>query len=141
MHGLCILVVEDLPDAADSMSLLLEQWGYKPAVVYEGKQAIEIAPTLCLDIVLLDFDLPDISGFEVARQLRQSATTASSLLVAISRYGRKEDIRRCKEAGIDIHFFKPVDPQIIKKVLTSWEQSLTNRCGRFADLGTTATRA
>jgi hypothetical protein len=45
MHGLCILVVEHLPDAADSMSLLLEQWGYKPALVYEGKQALEIAPT------------------------------------------------------------------------------------------------
>src|SRR5215831_15083407 len=99
MHGLCILVVEQLPDAADSMASLLEQWGYKPAVVYEGKQALEIASTLCLDVVFLDINLPDMSGFEVARQLRQSPTTASSLLVAISRYGRKEDIRRCKKAG------------------------------------------
>jgi CheY-like chemotaxis protein len=141
MHGLSILVVEHLPDAADSMSLLLEQWGYKPAVVYNGKQAIEIAPTLFLDVVFLDIDLPDLSGFEVARQLRQSPTTASSLLVAISGYGRKEDIRRCKKASLDHHFLKPVDPEIIGEVLISWKQSLTNRRGRFADSGTTATSA
>ena len=122
MHALCILVVEDLPDAADSMSLLLEQWGYKPAVVYEGKQAIAIAPTLCLDIVFLDIDLPDISGFEVARQLRQSPTTASSFLVAISDYGRKEDIRRCKEVGIDLHYLKPADPIQLKQLLMQAEK-------------------
>ena len=141
MQGLSILVVEHLPDAADSMSLLLEQWGYKPAVVYEGKQALAIAPTLCLDVVFLDLDLPDRSGFEVARQLRQSPTTASSLLVTSSAYGRKEDIWRCKEAGIDLHFLKPADAEEIKEVLILWEQSLTSRCGKFADSGTSATSA
>jgi len=119
MDGLRILVVEDLHDIADSMSLLLDLWGYKTNVVYGGRQAIELAETLHPDVVFLDIELPDISGFEVARQLKQSSATASPLLVAITGCGQEDDVRRCKEAGIDLHFLKPVDPEEIKRVLTS----------------------
>jgi CheY-like chemotaxis protein len=119
MYGLRILVVEVLHDMADSMGLLLELWGFMPTVVYEGKKAIEVAPTSCPDVVFLDLELPDISGFEIARQLRQSPATASAILVAVTGYGRAEDIPRCKEAGIDLHYLKPVEPEEIKKVLNS----------------------
>src|SRR5262249_25729248 len=136
-----ILLVEDLHDTADSLALLFEIWGYNPTVVYEGKKAIEVAPTLCPDVVFLDLEVPDVSSFDVVRQLRQSPTTASALFIAITGYGREDDIRRCKDVGIDLHFLKPVDPDDIKKVLISWEQSLTNQCGRFANSGTTATSA
>jgi CheY-like chemotaxis protein len=127
MHRLCILVVEDLPDAADSMSLLLEQWGCKPAVVYEGKQAIEIVPTLCLDIVFLDIGLPGIDGFEVARRLRRLPALAKTLLVAVTSYGRAADIQRGKEAGIDLHFLKPVEPEVLKQLLQRAEAALGGR--------------
>jgi CheY-like chemotaxis protein len=101
------------------MAILLDFWGCNPTVVYEGRTAVELAPTLCPDVVFLDIGLPDVSGYEVARQLRQSPATASALIVAITGYGRAEDIRCCKEAGMDVHLLKPVDPEEIKKVLTS----------------------
>ena len=139
MQPLRILVVEDLHDTADSLAMLLELWGYQPTVVYEGKKAIEAASTLCPDVILLDIDLPDENGYNVARQLRQIPELAKTLLLAITGYRQESDAQRCRETGIDLHFLKPVDLEIIKKVLISMEQSLTNRCGRFADSGTTAT--
>jgi two-component system CheB/CheR fusion protein len=117
MNGLSILVVEDRGDTANSLVLLLEQWGYKPVVVYEGKHAVKIASTFCLDVIFLDIGLPDIDGYEVARQLRRMPELTRTLLVAITGYGQPADIQRCREAGIDLHFLKPVDPEIIKKVL------------------------
>jgi CheY-like chemotaxis protein len=78
---------------------------------------------------LLDLGLPDISGFEVARQLRRSPTTASALLVAITGQGQATVVQRCKDAGIDVHLLKPVDPEEIKKVLNS----LVLRSGALTD--------
>ena len=141
MNGLSILVVEDQAQAADSMVLFLEMLGYKPVVVYKGEHAIKIASTFRLDVVFLDIRLPDIDGFEVARQLRRMPEHTKSLVVAITGYEQEADIQRFKDVGIDLHFLKPVDPEDIKKVLISWEQSLTNQSGRFADSGTTATSA
>ena len=141
MNGLSILVVEDHAEQADSMVLFLEMLGYKPVVVYKGEHAIKLASTIRLDVVFLDLGLPDIDGYEVARQFQRMPELNKTLLVAITGYGQPADIQRCKEAGIGLHFLKPVDPEDIKKVLISWEQSLTNQCGRFADSGTMATSA
>jgi CheY-like chemotaxis protein len=128
MNGLHVLVVDDLRDIADSMGLLLELWGCKSTVVYDGQRAIEAAARLNLDAVFLDIGLPGISGWDVARQLRQSPTTASALMVAISGYGREDDIRSSREVGIDFHFLKPMEPEVIKRVLTSWlERKRLNR--------------
>jgi CheY-like chemotaxis protein len=129
MDRLRILVVDDLSDGADSMAFLLEQWNHKLVVVNEGKKAIEIARTVCPDVVFLDLGLPDIPGFEVARQLRTSPTTASALLVAITGCGQAAAIQQCQEVGIDLHFLKPVDPEEIKKVLETWDEYLLSRTG------------
>ena len=118
MHGLSILVVEDQAEAADSIVLFLEKLGYKPVVVYEGEHAIKVASAFRLDIVFLDIGLPDIDGFEVARQLRRIPEHTKTLVVAITGYGHLVEIQRFKEVGIDLYFLKPVDPEIIKKVLT-----------------------
>jgi two-component system CheB/CheR fusion protein len=107
------------------MGLLLQLWGYNPTVVYDGKRAIEVAPTLCPDVVLLDIGLPDLNGYEVARQLRRMPELAKSLLVAVTGYGLPADIQHCKEVGIDLHFLKPAEPERIQKVLKSLSNSST----------------
>jgi two-component system CheB/CheR fusion protein len=123
MRELSILVVEDQAVVADSMVLLLEKLGYKPVVVYEGKHAIKMASTFRVDVVFLDIRLPDIDGFEVARQLRRMPEHSKTFVVAITGYGEEADIQRFEEVGIDLHLLKPVEPETIKQVLTSWEQT------------------
>jgi CheY-like chemotaxis protein len=73
------------------------------------------------DVVLLDIGLPRLDGYEVARRLRQLPGMAKALLVAITGYGHAADVQRCKEAGFDCHFLKPVDPGEIQKVLAKAE--------------------
>jgi two-component system CheB/CheR fusion protein len=115
--ALRILVVEDMHDSADSMALLLKLWGYQSAIAYDGERAVESATRFCPDVVLLDVGLPGMDGCELARRLRQLPEMAKVLLVAVSGYGREADVQRCKEAGIDRHFLKPVDPVELHELL------------------------
>ncbi|HEY7428684.1 MAG TPA: response regulator [Gemmataceae bacterium] len=120
--ALRILVVEDLHDSADSLALLLRLWGYESVVAYDGLSALDMASAHSPDVVLLDIGLPGMDGCEAARQLRQLPGMDKALLLAITGYGHKADIQRCKEAGIDSHFLKPVDPAELQQVLRRAEQ-------------------
>jgi CheY-like chemotaxis protein len=68
-------------------------------------------------VILLDIGLPDMEGYEVARQIRQEKQREEILLVALTGYGEEETQRRSQEAGFDYHFTKPVDFDALKKVL------------------------
>jgi len=121
--SLRILVVEDSHDSADSLGLLLNLWGYQAVITYDGEGALKAASVNPPDVVFLDIGLPGMDGCQVARQLRRLSGTAHSLLVAITGYGREADVQRCKEAGIDRHFLKPVDPVELKQLLAKAETS------------------
>ena len=71
------------------------------------------------DAVLLDLGLPNVGGLEVARQLRQ-VLGEKVLLIAITAWGRPEDLRRTWEAGFDRHFLKPAEPAQVLKLLLAW---------------------
>jgi CheY-like chemotaxis protein len=112
-----VLVVDDNRDAADSLALLLKLWGYQPAVAYDGPSALALASADPPAAALLDIGLPGMDGCEVARRLRQAPETARALLIAVTGSGREEDVRRCYEAGIDLHVIKPADPEMLHRAL------------------------
>src|SRR5262249_13214864 len=113
------LIVEDEPDTADSLALLFRFWGFQVAVAYDGPEALEAAPAFQPEVVFLDIQLATTDGCAVARQLRRLPGLSQALLVAISGHGYEADVRRCKEAGIDFHFLKPVQPAILREILSS----------------------
>ncbi|HEV8479846.1 MAG TPA: PAS domain S-box protein [Candidatus Eisenbacteria bacterium] len=117
--GLRVLVTDDVPDSADSMGMLLRLWGHEARVAYGGEEALEAAASERPDVVLLDIDLPDLPGLEVARRLRADPRTRDIRLVALTGFGQREDRRRTREAGFDEHLVKPVDPKELKKLLES----------------------
>lgn len=114
-----ILVIEDNRDAADSLRLLLNIMGHEARVAYTGTEGVAAAKEWRSDVVLCDIGLPGIDGFEVARQLRRLPGMAKTLIVAITGYGQEPDVKRSKEAGIDYHFLKPIDPAQLKQVLAN----------------------
>jgi two-component system CheB/CheR fusion protein len=120
--SLRVLVVEDDPDSAQTLALLLELWGYEVAVAIDGPDALDAAPTFQPDVVFLDLALPGMDGYEVARQLRRLPGMAASLVAAITGYGHEADIRRCEEAGVDCHFLKPVEPAVLRELLAEAEE-------------------
>ena len=114
-----ILVADDSVDAAESIGMLLELRGHEVRIAHTGRQAIEASESYHPDVVLLDISLPDMSGYEVARRLRSAPDAGPLVLVALTGFGREADRLRAREAGIDVHLTKPVEPAVLMKLLSS----------------------
>lgn len=117
--GRLVLIVDDNADYADSLGDLLDTFGYRVKVFYDGNAALQFARQDRPDAVLLDIGLPDMDGYEVARRLRTEYGLADTCLIAISGYGTDEDRRRSREAGFDHHLVKPVDIDALRGLLPS----------------------
>jgi CheY-like chemotaxis protein len=104
-----ILVVEDNPDTAESLRVLLAGCGYQVMVAHTGQQGVETARKLQPHIVLCDIGLPDGDGYAVASVLRQTSGTIHARLIAVTGYGEAQHRRRALAAGFDQHLVKPVD--------------------------------
>jgi CheY-like chemotaxis protein len=124
-RGLRVLVVEDNVDAAESLASLLRLWNHEVLVVNDGKSAIDAARSLRPEVVLLDIGLPGLDGYQVAQRLREDVGLEHTLLVAMTGYGQPEDRRRSHEAGIHHHFVKPVEPMVLRNLLSGLSQPVS----------------
>ena len=111
-----VLVVDDNYDAADTLGLLMESLGYESRVVYDGAAALEMIRNHKPAVVLLDLGLPEISGLEVARRVETEIVDAPAL-IAISGYGQESDREATFKAGFYAHLSKPVNIEILKRLL------------------------
>jgi signal transduction histidine kinase/ActR/RegA family two-component response regulator len=116
-----VLVVDDNEDAADLLSMVLEQSGYETRTVYDGRSAIGAALEWSPSLVVLDIGLPDMSGYDVARELRQPERRGPLTLIALTGWGTQDDKRRAMEAGFDVHLTKPVDAAAFHAALAQLE--------------------
>jgi len=114
-----VLIVDDNRDSADTLAALLEAWGHDVRTLYDGPSVVTAVAEFQPKVVLLDIGLPKMNGYEVAAQLRKSATGRSLILVAFTGYGQDEDRRRVSEAGFDYHLVKPLEPVELQKILDS----------------------
>jgi PAS domain S-box-containing protein len=112
-----VLVVEDNPDTAASLRLLLELWGHEVRVALTGPDGVEEARRFRPDVVLCDIGLPGLDGYGVARELRRHPETARVRLVAVSGYGQDEDRRRSHAAGFDQHLVKPAGADELRQAV------------------------
>jgi CheY-like chemotaxis protein len=111
-----ILIVDDNADAAESLAVLMRLDGHQTRTAGDGPTALQVANAFRPDVVLLDIGLPGMDGYEVARKLRENP--ADHLLVAaVTGYGQEEDRQRSREAGIDEHLTKPIDPDVLRRLL------------------------
>jgi CheY-like chemotaxis protein len=112
------LVVDDNRDAADSLAILLRMTGCEVRAVYDGTEAIRIIAEFCPHVVLLDIGLPRLDGYEVGRRIREQLGRGV-LLIAITGWGQEEDRRRTAAAGFDAHLTKPVDFEVLQRLLVA----------------------
>lgn len=111
-----ILVVDDNVDAANSLAVLLRAMGHEVFVAHDGRSALLDLSRIRPDIALLDIAMPDLSGYEVARQIRERLGSAVRI-VALTGFGLPEDRARALEAGFDLHMVKPADAAFLKSLL------------------------
>lgn len=112
--GRRVLLVEDNDDLRDMTCALLQSRGCTVMTAADGRAALALAERQRPDVALVDIDLPDISGYEVARQL---ARRGGIRLVAVTGYGQPEDVRRALAAGFDVHLKKPVRLDELERAL------------------------
>ena len=113
-----IVVIEDNEDSAEMIAELLRLDGHTVRIAANGRAGIDLVRELRPDVVLCDLGLADtLTGYDVARSLREDPMTQAIRLVAITGYGRPDDRDRCYEAGFDGHLTKPVDPSELARYL------------------------
>jgi CheY-like chemotaxis protein len=114
-RGRRVLVVDDNPDAARSLAEVVEMLGHAAVVAYDGASALAKALSDRPDAVLCDIGLPGMSGYDVARALRERRDGMQ--LFAVSGYAQPEDVKKAIAAGFDGHIAKPVDVDDLERLL------------------------
>ena len=117
-EGMRILVVDDNADAAESIAVLLRLEGHEVKTVADGASAIACSQVFAPSAVVLDIGLPGMSGYDVARRLRELPVTRNAVFIALTGYGQREDRDLAAAAGFQHHFTKPADPRAIHDVIT-----------------------
>jgi CheY-like chemotaxis protein len=120
-----VLIVDDYPDAAEIACTLLTLLGHECRAAYCGRDALAEARSFQPDIAILDIGLPDISGYELAGELRKLYAGRPLYLAAITGWGQPEDRVKAFAAGFDHHVLKPADGGKIREIIR-----LAERTGR-----------
>jgi CheY-like chemotaxis protein len=112
-----VLVVDDYPDSAVSASMLLGLLGYDCRIARTGREALEVATQFDPEVILLDIGLPDLSGYEVVKEIRARHTEHPVYVAAVTGWGQSQDRVRALAAGFDQHVMKPTDAATLKAIL------------------------
>jgi two-component system cell cycle response regulator DivK len=109
--GKNILYIEDNPDNMLLVKRVLQSRGYNFLEARNGTEGLSMAEEHPLDLILLDINLPDIDGYEVARRLRKSSKPELAYvpIIAITANALKGDAERALEAGCDVYMSKPIN--------------------------------
>jgi CheY-like chemotaxis protein len=118
-----VLVVEDNPDCALSLTMLLSHNGFTVDIATTGPAALAAIQTGSPDVVLMDIGLPEMDGYQVARRLHELCAK-KPLLIAVTGYGQEADRQRSRDEGFAYHFVKPADPLELVALLNDYARSI-----------------
>lgn len=114
-----LLVVDDHADAAEALAMLLEALGHEVRVATNGAAALDAAAEFRPDTALLDLSLPDMTGYELAEQLRAAAPETALQIVAVTGWDSADEQSRARAAGFLGVLTKPVDFTDLDKLLSA----------------------
>ena len=116
--GLRILIADDEPDSVATLQMILADEGHDVRGVYRGADVLPALERFPADVVLLDIAMPELSGFEVALQIRRKYGEWKPHLIAISgRYKTGADKMMAQAAGFNHHLAKPYEPAALLDLL------------------------
>lgn len=129
-----VLVIDDVQDIADSLALRLDRRGALTERAYTGAGGLQKAAEQQPEAVLVDIGLPDMTGYEVAAELRSRPQGHDTLLVAITGFGDDATLQKALQAGFDDRLLKPIDHDRLL-------QLLEERCQRSLETSVESARA
>jgi CheY-like chemotaxis protein len=116
-----ILVVDDVRDQADSLSMLLGCWGYEMRAAYGGASGLDAARAFRPHCMILDINMPIMNGYALAEAIRKDDSLRHAKLIALTACAHEEARRRAHEAGFDHHIAKPADLEELRAILETVE--------------------
>lgn len=115
--GQRILVVDDNPDAADSMVMILKLLGHDVSRAKDGLEAVDAAERFRPEVVLMDMGMPRLNGYDATRRIREQPWGKQIAIIALTGWGQESDKARSYDAGCDGHLVKPIDLVDLEKLL------------------------
>jgi CheY-like chemotaxis protein len=109
------LVIEDNEDNMNLITFILHKSGYSTVWAENGRRGVELAVQERPDFIILDIQLPDISGFEVLPLLRSSELGPKVPIIAMTSYAMSGDRERLLNAGCTGYIEKPIDPETVMR--------------------------
>lgn len=118
-----ILIADDERDTASVLAAILRDEGHEAHMVLRGDEVLEMDRLVRPDVVILDINMPGMSGFAVAREIRARRGVAAPLLIAISgKWTRKEDQELGEGIGFEHYLLKPCEPKQLIELLDAFQQ-------------------
>ncbi|MBL9165405.1 MAG: PAS domain-containing protein [Planctomycetaceae bacterium] len=119
LQGMRVVLVEDREDIRTVTGKLLKAFGCEVTAAENGTKGIAAVASSDPDVALIDIGLPDLSGYDVAQQIRELPNGASVKLLALTGFGQPDDRERALSAGFDEHLVKPLEYQSLLKAIST----------------------
>jgi CheY-like chemotaxis protein len=131
-----ILVAEDNPMNQEVACRILAKFGYRADTASDGAEAVEAHEMKQYDIILMDVQMPNLSGFDATKLIREAEKSVSRHvpIIAMTAHAMKGDRERCLRAGMDDYISKPVDPEELRKVIERWTHNIWEKSEQEEDL-------
>jgi CheY-like chemotaxis protein len=112
-----VLMVDDNQDFIEALAMLLKMNHHKVEMCFDGQSALALLETFRPTVVLLDSRMPGTNGYKLARAIRQTPGFERIQLIAVTGAGTPREEELSVEAGINHHLVKPVDPDLILRLI------------------------
>lgn len=115
--GKTALVVDDVADVTEMLAVLLTHAGYDVETAASARAALAAARARRFDVVISDIGMPEINGYQLARELRMLPGYEAVPMVAVTGYSMFDDKERATNAGFNAHMTKPIDPRALLELI------------------------
>ncbi|MEC9183218.1 MAG: response regulator [Pseudomonadota bacterium] len=105
-----VLVVDDDADIRVFLKINFESWGFEVVTAEDGAEAAASAADIDADLILLDMNMPSVSGFEAAQQIRATEKHSKTPIIAVTAHTSTGDRDEAYQAGCDAIVTKPINP-------------------------------
>ncbi len=112
-----ILIIEDNPVHTRLVEMTLRAKNYTILKATNGEEALDVATRERPDLIIMDLNLPQMTGFEVTKKLRENPAFSQTPIIAVTAYAMREDRERVIESGCDAYLTKPIDTRELPGVI------------------------
>lgn len=116
-----VLVVDDQVVLVKALASVLRQWGFEVLECSDSADCLDMIERLRPDVVLLDLLMPQMSGFDIAAEMRRNPDLRPSRLIAVTGHDTPEHRQKTHALGFDFHLAKPIDLQMLRAALSDSE--------------------